>query len=257
MINLGGNIGPGGDVVIHHLPKLKYPLPITKVLRQGLPQRNANPAINKWRKSNFFNLMRGAVRIYAAEKLGIAHMRGLLYLEVIRPQENVSDLIEQYCQEYIPGMNFPAWAAQFGIKFDRAYLGLASTRVVTTAGAGFIVDAWQNSVELEIMKYHGIGTDNTAENVADTALGAELTTEYNPNSTRATGTLTEGGSGNIFETVGTNTVDATVAIVEHGILSQAATGGGVLVDRSVFAAVNMVSADSLASTYDFTITAGS
>lgn len=133
--------------------------------------------------------------------------------------------------------------------------GVVSQKVITTAGVGFLVDAWGNTVELEIMRYHGIGTGSVAEAVGDTALGAELTTQYNPDNTRATGTLAEAAA-NIFQTVGTNTVDATVAITEHGILSQAATGGGVLWDRSVFAAINLVSGDSLAATYSMTASAG-
>ena len=134
--------------------------------------------------------------------------------------------------------------------------GVVSHKVVTTAGVGFIVDAFQNTQELENFKYHGIGTNNTAEASSDTALGAELTTAYNPDSTRATGTLTEGGSANIFQTVGTNTVDGSAAVVEHGIFSQSATGGGVLLDRSVFSTVNLSSGDALQSTYSLTFNAG-
>ena len=136
--------------------------------------------------------------------------------------------------------------------------GVVSRRVVTTAGVNFLVDAFQNSVEVENMKYHGIGVGTGAEAVGDTALGSELTTEYNPNNTRATGSLTEGASANIFRTVGTNAVDASVAITEHGIFSQAATGGGTLFDRSMFSGstINMVNGDSLSSTYDWTASAG-
>lgn len=136
--------------------------------------------------------------------------------------------------------------------------GLVSVRVVTNAGVGFIVDAFQNIVELEIMKYHGIGTGGTAEAAGDTALVTELTTEYNPNSTRATGTTTEAAA-NIYQTVATNTLDSgTPAITEHGVFSQAATGGGVLLDRSLFSAINLVGAngDALQSDYRLTLTAG-
>lgn len=135
--------------------------------------------------------------------------------------------------------------------------GILSTRVVTTAGVGFIVDAFQNLVELENMKYHGVGTGTTAEAAADTALVTESTTALNPDSTRGTGSTTEGASGNIYRTVGTVTFDASAAITEHGIFSQAATGGGTLLDRSVFAAINVVSGDSIQFTYDLTLTAGS
>lgn len=135
--------------------------------------------------------------------------------------------------------------------------GLVSTRVVTTAGVGFIVDAFQGIVEPEVMKYHAVGTSNTAENITDTGLVAECTTVLNPDSIRATGTLAEGATANIFRTAGTVLFDGTAAIVEHGVTSQAATGGGVLLDRSVFAVVNVVTGESIQFTYELTFTPGS
>lgn len=135
-------------------------------------------------------------------------------------------------------------------------LGLLCTKVVTTAGVNFIVDAFQNITEVELMKFHGIGTGSTAPAIGDTALVTELTTQYNPDSTRATGSTTEGAS-NVYVSVGTNTVDATAAIQEHGIFSQAATGGGTLLDRFTFTTVNLASGDSLQTTFNLTFTAGS
>lgn len=135
--------------------------------------------------------------------------------------------------------------------------GVLSTKVVTNAGVAFLVDAWQNIVELEIMKYHGVGTGATAEAAGDTALVTESTTALNPDSTRATGSLAEGATANIFRSIGTVTFDAVAAITEHGLFSQAATGGGTLWDRSVFAAINVVSGDSIQFTYEVTFSAGS
>lgn len=134
--------------------------------------------------------------------------------------------------------------------------GIVSTKVVTNNGVGFIVDAFQNLVELEIMKFHGIGTGSTAEAAGDSALVTELTTEYNPNSTRATGTTSETSS-NIFQTVATNTLDSgTPALREHGVFS--ASSAGVLLDRSVYAAINLdgTLGDALATDYRLTLTAG-
>jgi hypothetical protein len=141
---------------------------------------------------------------------------------------------------------------------DIEHLGLVCTKVVTTTGVGFLVDAWQNLVELEIMKYHGFGTGTNAEAAADSALQTECTTETTPDNTRATGTLTEGASGNIFRSVGTATFDAVgpTAITEHGLLSQAAVGGGVLWDRSKFAAVNVMASDAIQATYEATFPSG-
>lgn len=133
--------------------------------------------------------------------------------------------------------------------------GVISRRVITNNGVAALVDAYQNTVEPETFKYHGLGTGTNAEAAGDSALQTELSTQYNPNSTRATGTTTETSS-NIFETVATNTVDGSAAVTEHGLLTQAATGGGTLMDRSVFSAINLVSGDGLQSTYDQTLTAG-
>lgn len=130
--------------------------------------------------------------------------------------------------------------------------GLVSTQLVTTTGKGFVVDAFQNLVELENAKYHGVGTGTTAAAAGDTALQTESTTALNPDSTRATGSTTESAQ-TVYRSVGTNTFDAAAAITEWGLLTQAATGGGVLVDRAVFAAINVASGDQLTTTYDLTL----
>lgn len=134
--------------------------------------------------------------------------------------------------------------------------GVVGRKVITDAGVGFLVDAWQNIVEMEIMKYHGLGTGTTAEAVGQTALVTELTTEYNPDSTRATGTTAEGASANIFSTVATNTLDGTpgAALREHGLFS--AASAGTLWDRTLFAAITLSSGDALQSTYQMTASSG-
>lgn len=236
----GGTIGPSGDLGLTlirasgaRIPVAEpaaWPLrPVTArdVLEYGAPQRGLAVEVNEWRLRNTRNLWRGFRRVFGARAIGASTFYGQLWLSVIRADGEVVDL------------------------------GLASLRVVTTAGVNFIVDAFQNTTELENLKYHGIGTTNTAEAAADTALAAESTTALNPDNTRATGSLTEGASANIYRTVGTLTADASIAAVEHGIFSQAATGGGTLLDRSVFSTVNLASGDSLQATYDLTFTAGS
>lgn len=134
--------------------------------------------------------------------------------------------------------------------------GVVCHKLVTDTGVGFIVDAFQNSVEVENMKYHGLGTGSTAENQTDSALVTELTTEYTGN-VRATGTTTEGATANIYKTVATNTLDSgTPNLREHGVFS--ASSAGVLLDRSVFASINLdgTAGDGLQSTYQLTFSAG-
>lgn len=136
------------------------------------------------------------------------------------------------------------------------HLGLLSTKMITDAGVAFLVDDWDGSVtDITTMKYHGCGTGSVAETVTDTALTTESTTALNPDSTRATGTASQ-PSANIYRSVGTVTFDASAAITEHGLFSQAATGGGVLWDKSIFSAINVASADSIQFTYSVTISSG-
>lgn len=136
--------------------------------------------------------------------------------------------------------------------------GCVGYRLVTNAGVAFLVDDWDPaaSTDMSTMKYHGVGTTNTAENVTDTALAAECTTALNPDSTRATGVATQ-PSANILRSTGTLTFDASsTAVVEHGLFSQAATGSGTLWDRTVFAVVTMLTGESLQMQYDGTVNAG-
>ena len=144
------------------------------------------------------------------------------------------------------------------IKADgtRIDYGVVSRRVITNAGVTFLRDDWNNGAnDINTMNFHGCGTTNTAEAVGDTALAAESTTALNPDNTRATGTRSVPAS-NQYQSVGTLTFDASAAVVEHGLFSQAATGGGTLWDRSVFTVINVVSADSIQFTYVVTISAG-
>lgn len=127
-------------------------------------------------------------------------------------------------------------------------LGLISTKVVTTVGVNFLVDALQNLVEAELLKFHAAGTGGTAEAVGDTALVTEV-------ESRATGTLAEGASANIFRTVGTVAFTATRSIVEHGVFS--ASTAGTLLDRSVFTSIGVDNGDSIQFTYELTLPAGS
>lgn len=155
--------------------------------------------------------------------------------------------------------NFPVHLLPAVFGGDVINYGILSRQKITTAGVGFLTDAFQNLTEIENFKFHGFGTGTNAESNGDTALQTELTTQYASDNTRPTGTQAEGASANIYRTVATLSPDSganPLAITEHGLLSQAATGGGTLWDRSVFAAVNLVpAADSLQVTHDTTSSA--
>jgi hypothetical protein len=216
------------------VPTHEWPLVIddrlrldTKTMRAFcLPQRGLPDAVNEWRVRNLPNVWRGARRALIAKAAKVPTHFGSLYL-----------------------------AHWDGEHEELTPLGLVSMRVITDAGVAAIADSFGNTFENELFNFHGMGTGTTAEAASQTALVTELTTEYNPNSTRATGVQTT--PTNVYQTVGTNTIDSgTPAVTEHGIFSQAATGGGTMLDRSVFAALNLASGDGIAFTYQLTLTSG-
>lgn len=216
---------------IDECPWPTAPLTIDAVLEHGLSHDGLPDVVNAWRRANRRTLVRGLWKIFAARRLHLPHAYGQVYLSIIHADG------------------------------QRVDLGLASTRVVTTAGVRYICDdmnAGAGSADVSLFKFHGLGTGATAEAAADTALQTELTTQYNPDSTRATGSQASAtvSANATYTTVGTNTVDAAAAVTEHGILTQAATGGGTLLDRSVFSVVNLASGDSLQTTYVLTINSG-
>lgn len=127
-------------------------------------------------------------------------------------------------------------------------LGVASRRVVTNDGVAFMIDAFQNLVELEAMNAHGIGTSSTAEAATDAALGVEV-------ETRVSGTQSEPAS-NQYRSTGTITATATRAIVEHGLFNSTTVAGSKMFDRSVFAAINLAIGDAIQCQYTLTLTAG-
>lgn len=137
-------------------------------------------------------------------------------------------------------------------KADHFKAGAFGPNLIVNTGEGFLVDAWQNLVELEAMKFHGAGTGTTAAAETDTDLVTPCTTVLNPDSTRATGSLGE-ASQSVFRTAGTLTFDGVANVTEWGLFNQAAQGGGVLWSRIVFTAIPVGIGDSVLWTYDLTV----
>ncbi|MDE2105600.1 MAG: hypothetical protein KGL39_50705 [Patescibacteria group bacterium] len=123
-------------------------------------------------------------------------------------------------------------------------LGLISTQLVDTSGVNYLASLLASG-SANTMYYHATGTGTTAAAITDTALVTEV-------GTRATGTHTS--STNVYTTIGTCTPGGTYAITEWGCFS--ASTAGTLLDRAVFAAINVTSADSIQFTFNLTLPAG-
>lgn len=126
--------------------------------------------------------------------------------------------------------------------------GTISRRVVTTAFCELMVD--QLIAETSVwgdFKWHDSGVGTTAAAIGDTDI------ETTDGESRVSGTQVESTSV-IYESVGTITYTTTKAITEHGLFN--ASTSVTLMDRHVFAAINVVNTDSIQFTYDLTCTAG-
>jgi hypothetical protein len=127
--------------------------------------------------------------------------------------------------------------------------GILSFDSVTDAGVAFMVDAFQNTTEIETFNQHDAGTGTGAEAVGNTTLGTPW------GGARVAGTQSEPAA-NQYRTTATIPFTGTFAITEHGLFSAAAAG--TLWDRSMFSGstINVVNGDSIAFQYTLTLTSG-
>lgn len=129
-------------------------------------------------------------------------------------------------------------------------LGCIGRRVVTTAGVNYLRDdfaAGAGSADISNFKYHDTGTGTVAEAVGDTALGTAT------GDARVVGTQ-DNSVAKQYKSVATLPYTATLAITEHGLFS--ASTSGTLWDRTKFAAINVISGDSIQFTYILSISDG-
>lgn len=238
MTTITADLAPSGSLglqVVRNPLRSIWPsreLSLAEIAKYGMAQRGLPDEVNAWRKANRLNLARGLRTVLKGRALKVPHFYGALFLTKIGPDGEPLDL------------------------------GLASLRVITDTGVKFICDDFNaGAQDVSTMKFHGFGTGTSpAEGATNTGLGTELTTQYNPDSTRPTGSQASAGTTGsaTYTTVATLSPDSggTIAIVEHGVFSASSTG--TLLDRSVFAAVNLVAgADSLQATYVLTVNSGS
>lgn len=97
-------------------------------------------------------------------------------------------------------------------------------------------------------KYHESGTGTNAEAATDTDL-------QTPDGVgRATGTQVEGATAKEYKSIATITYDGTYAITEHGIFNT--TNTSILMDRTVFSAINVENGNQIEFTFTIAFTSG-
>jgi hypothetical protein len=195
-----------------------------------LPWRALHKEAKAYRWANLHNALRDVPTIFLGILIGSRRNYGVLRLALQRGDGSTLDL------------------------------GVVSHQLITTAGVNKIVSGLNatDAATFQAFKYLAFGTGAVAPAIADTALGTEFTTQYATDNVRPTGTQGVGGSANVYRVTGTFSPDTTCTPTELGLMSQAATGGGTMLDRFTYTGVPLTgSADSLAPTIDITIPAGS
>lgn len=130
--------------------------------------------------------------------------------------------------------------------------------LVTDVGLNAVVTDFTGGAALATFKFHDSGTGTTTPAQTDTT----LQTQAGP-TTRATGanssSQSASGTGSttpaIMASVGTIAYVSSLAITEWGLFNQGAQGGSMW-DHRTFAAINVVSGDSIQFTYSLSLPGG-
>lgn len=122
-------------------------------------------------------------------------------------------------------------------------------RVVTDDFCELIVDTLvDNSNGIKDFKYHDSGTGVGAEGAGDSGLGTPC------GEARDIGSQEEGATTKTYKSIATATYAGTFAITEHGLFNAAAAG--IVMDRTKFAAINVVSGNQIQWTFSIAFTSG-
>lgn len=126
---------------------------------------------------------------------------------------------------------------------------MKAANLVTSAGKAAIASRFNGSGSEAAFTYIALGTGTTAAAVGDTTLQTEIT---NSGLTRQSATVSRTTTTVANDTARltyTWTASGTKAVTESGCLNAASSG--VLANRQVFSAVNLVNGNSFQATHDF------
>ena len=128
--------------------------------------------------------------------------------------------------------------------------GLVTTTGVRLLSQDTAVTA--GTATMAAIKNHGVGTGTTAAAVTDTALQTAIGTT----ATVGSNTNALASPNATVTSVATVAFAGTFAVTEWGLFNQSTLAGATMWDHKVFAALNVVSGDSIMFTYTLQLTAG-
>ena len=123
--------------------------------------------------------------------------------------------------------------------------------LITSAGKAAVASRINGSGAEAVFNYMAIGIGAVAANVADTALGSEITTFGGQRVVATVSRITTAVANDTAQFVNTFSFTGGFAITEAGILNAAAAGS--LLARRVFGAINVLSGDSITITWQIQV----
>lgn len=128
---------------------------------------------------------------------------------------------------------------------------LVVSNLVTSAGKAGVASRINGSGGEAAFTFIAIGTGATAAAIGDTTLQAEITTNGGQRAAAVASRVTTTVTNDTSVLILTYTFTGAFAVTESGVLNAGAAG--TLLNRQVFAAVNVVSTDTLQVTHRFAV----
>lgn len=125
------------------------------------------------------------------------------------------------------------------------------SNLVTNAGMAGVASRINGSGAEAAFTYIAVGTGTTAANAADTTLQTELATSGLSRASATASRVTTDVTNDTAQLSYAFSVTGTQAVTESGVLNAAASG--VLLNRQVFSAINVVNGDTLTLTHKFDV----
>lgn len=142
-------------------------------------------------------------------------------------------------------------AQERGSEFGFWTEALEISNLVTTVGKALVAGRINGSGSPAAATYIAVGTGTTAAAIGDTTLETEITDSGLQRASATVSLATTDTANDTAQLVLTYTVTGTKAVTESGVLN--ASSSGTLLARQVFAAINVVSGDSLQITWKFDV----
>jgi hypothetical protein len=121
------------------------------------------------------------------------------------------------------------------------------------AGEAYLVDVWRGLQPFSNARYHGLGSSSTPFAESQTGCVSELTTAYQTDNVRATGTLAVGATPSVFKSVGLNVIDQPgVTIREFCLMTNANVGQGTVIARALLTPFAVPVGATITTTYILT-----